>query len=33
MKIRQYILKGYTNKTILLMDMYVADEKTIKMQF
>lgn len=25
--------KGYTNKTILLMDMYVADEKTIKMQF
>lgn len=25
--------KGYTNETILLMDMYVADEKTIKMQF
>lgn len=25
--------KGCTNKTILLMDMYVADEKTIKIQF
>ena len=25
--------KGYTNKTIFLMDMYVADEKTIKKQF